>query len=156
LGALLEDKPIAPVSLQSLVVDASKADGARLDLVGLAACAAAPPAIEMASGDFTEGSEIQFMGTHFGTKPPKVSIEYAKGGKYFTKACALVKEFRYTDASGKPSCMDPLVGESLVVVLYPALPSGAEPTGYFILENPIAMCSFFRMPREMARSEPWK
>ncbi len=146
LGVLLEEQPVAPLSLRALVVDATRADGARLDLVDMGACAVAPPVIELVNGESKEGAELRLLGTHFGTDPPKVSVEYLKNGEYGTKACKLVKEFQYKDASGRPSCMDPLVGESLVSVVYPALPSGAEPTGYVILANPVGMCSFYRAP----------
>jgi kexin len=146
LGVFLEENPMHPLGLQSLVVDATKADGAEMDLAGVATCMVVPPAITSVNGELKEGSKLQLNGTFFGTKPPTVSIEYVKNGKYFTKACALIKEFYFEDALGRPSCMIPLSGQSAVDVQCPALPSGAEPTRYLILENPIGMCSFY-MPR---------
>lgn len=147
LGALLDQQPMAPVGLRPLVIDATKADDARLDLAGLGDCMLVPPLLKSVIGEFAEGSVLGLSGTYFGTKAPKVSVEYVKNGKYFTQSCPLVKMFFYTDASGKPSCMDPPTGESVMNVTYPALPSGAQPTGYLILENAIGMCSFYRPPR---------
>lgn len=66
----------------------------------------------------------------------------------YDKSCTLIKMFFYTDASGNPSCMDPPTGTSVMNVTSPALPSGAQPTGYLILENAIGMCSFYRPPRQ--------
>ena len=151
LGVLLEEEPMAAVGLQALVVDATKADGAKLDLVDVAACAVVPPVLFSVTGDLTEGSSLVLMGSHFGTRPPKVSIEYIKHGAYSTKACKLVDELPYNDAHGRPSCMDPLLGDSQMGVLYPALPSGAEPTGYLILANPIGKCSYYLLPRAPRR-----
>ncbi|MEI6450707.1 MAG: S8 family serine peptidase [Actinomycetes bacterium] len=151
LGVLLEEEPMAAVGLQALVVDATKADGAKLDLVDVAACAVVPPVLFSVTGDRTQGSSLVLMGSHFGTKPPRVSIEYKKHGAYFARACKLVDDLPYTDAHGKPSCMDPLPGDSQMSVLYPALPRGAEPTGYLILANPIGKCSLYLLPRAPRR-----
>ena len=142
---------MAAVGLQALVVDATKADGAELDLVEVAACAVVPPVLFSVTGDLTQGSSLVLMGSHFGTKPPRVFIEYVKHGAYFTRACKVVDELPYKDAHGRPSCMDPLFGDSQMSVLYPALPHGAEPTGYLILANPMGKCSHYLLPRAPQR-----
>ena len=148
LGYLLETEPMAPAPLLSLLVDATRADGVKLDLTSVSACMVSAPNIEFVIGELKEGVKLGVSGNYFGTKPPKVSIEYiAKNGRYARKSCKLVKEFSYTDAYGKPSCMDPLTGRSLMSVVYPKLPAGANPTGYMILTNPIGMCSYYLLPR---------
>lgn len=148
LGAWLEVEPVASVSLQTLVVDATRAGGATLDLADVTACKLVPPVIESVGGERAYGSLLTLMGRHFGTKPPRVSIEYRKSGRYFTKTCMLVQKCPYRDTSGQPSCMEPLTGDSEMTVMFPMLPPGAQWTGYLILENPIGMCSFYLLPRE--------
>lgn len=146
LGIFLEQNPMPKVGLRSLVVDATRADGTRLDLADAAACSLDPPVPRKASGRLEEGSPLEFEGSYFGTKPPTVSIEYVKNGKYAYKACPLIKEFYFEDALGKPSCMIPTSGQSAMKVTCPGLPQGAQPTRYFILENPMGMCSFYLPP----------
>jgi hypothetical protein len=133
---------MAPVPLQSLVVDAKK-DDSSLDLAEVGSVWLAPPFIEIALGELKEGARLPIDGTYFGTNPPKVTVEYLKNGAYALAECTLVKEFAFVDATGNPSCMDPRTGRSAMIVLVPKLPHGAEPTGYLILKNPIGMCSFY-------------
>lgn len=148
LGFLLETEPMQPKPLQSLLVDATKSGGNILDLTGVAACTVAAPNIEFVTGKLEKDAQLGIYGNYFGTKPPKVSIEYvAKNGKYGRKSCKILREFFYIDAYGKPSCMDTLTGQSELKVLYPKLPSGAEATGYMILTNPIGMCSYYLLSR---------
>jgi len=151
LGVLLEEEPMAALGLQALVVDATKADGAELDLVEVATCALVPPVVTSVTGELKRGSPLVLMGRYFGAQPPRVSIEYLKDGAYSTKACTLVNDLPYTDAHGRPSCMDPVLGDSQMSVLYPALPHGAEPTGYLILANPVGKCSHYLLPRAPQR-----
>jgi subtilisin-like proprotein convertase family protein len=140
LGLLLDNDPMQPLELSSLGIVA-KPEGAELDVTDFATCAVAPPRIRHAFGNPEAGAEIRLYGFFFGTKPPRVSIEYVRNGKYSRKPCKVVRDFSYLDALGKPSCMDPNGGTSELDAIYPKLPKGAEPTGYVIIENRIGMGS---------------
>jgi hypothetical protein len=69
------------------------------------------------------GDEIRVGGGYFGSKPPKVWLEYRDAkGKLKQLKCKVQKNRFFDDAAGKPakSCMDPANGFSEIIVQMPA------------------------------------
>jgi uncharacterized repeat protein (TIGR02543 family) len=93
---------------------------------------------------------IMIVGQWFGTKKPKIWREYTVPGK--VEGAVIIKRqtlkgvkptelnTEYRDSKGKPACMDPLTGESQVIVIVPADPKGAL-NGTVVLENGVGMAS---------------
>jgi hypothetical protein len=115
-----------------------------------------PPTISVIEGNpATEGDLFTIRGTWFGSKIPKIMVEYLKNGDpdrpaYRKCPVDFDQSAIYTDASGNPqnSCMkvwsdDPVdanaVGSSQVVAEYPALGESDQATGYLILDNGIGL-----------------
>jgi YD repeat-containing protein len=94
------------------------------------------------------GQTFKIVGRYFGEKPPKIWVEYgtAKGarGKLSLK---VDKVLLYVGAGGKPSCMDPDTGESLITAILPAklkAEMSVDETYHLILDNGqgFAICPF--------------
>jgi hypothetical protein len=94
------------------------------------------------------GQTFKIVGTYFGEKPPKLWVEYgtAKGarGKLSLK---IDKALPHVGVGGKPSCMDPDSGESMVTAIMPAKLKPEMATGatyQLILDNGqgLAICPF--------------
>jgi hypothetical protein len=149
LGALLEQEPMPAVPLDSLVVQA-EGGSATLDLAASRTFPLIPPHITQADGELAEGSQLDIQGFFFGTRPPKVFVEYARGGKYITKECARVGDLVFEDLAGRPSCTDPWSGRSAVAVTCPKPPAGAVPTGYVVVKSALGMGAYFAPVRRPA------
>jgi hypothetical protein len=93
-------------------------------------------------------SAVTIEGLWFGTKPPKVWREYTVPGKYedtiVIKRQAMkvikptVENSPYADSAGKPACMDPVTGDSQVMVVVPGAPKG-ELNGVLVLDNGVGL-----------------
>jgi hypothetical protein len=104
----------------------------------------APPEIDNVMPDVdADGNDILIItGRWFGTKKPKVWREYldAKTGVAIKqqKYKVLAPDLTYTNAKGKPICMDPATGASRVVVQIPVkVPDGLN--GTLVLDNGTGM-----------------
>jgi hypothetical protein len=84
----------------------------------------APPAIGTVE---VNDATIEITGEFFGTKKPKIWLEYLVPGKGIKKLnCKLLPPDQHFDAKGKGLFMNPLDGASKAVVARPAkLPAGA-------------------------------
>ena len=142
LGALLDQEPMPAVPLDKLIVQADEV-GAPFDLAAPRTFLLSPPEITQVDGDLVEGNTLTIQGLFFGTKPPKVFVEYVRGGIFLTKECKREGDLPFEDLSGKPSCMYPLSGQSSYSVTCPKTPAGAALTGYIILKSAMGMGAYF-------------
>jgi hypothetical protein len=101
-----------------------------------------PPEID-GLGKGGELGTLVILGTWFGTKKPKVWLEYQVGEPAVTKAKMLKvlkpTDLNYVDAKGKPSYMNAADGISQVIVVFsPELvPVGS--TGFLVLDNGVGL-----------------
>ena len=159
MSTLLAETPVNSSMINGISVTAKEFaaqlgdDPVKLDPIYLLAC----PEITGVTGTYAaEGNKFTVKGTYFGSKSPKILVEYkdAKGNAKYKK-CKRDKDtlLRFTDGKNKPnkSCMkvynpDPndtgteAVGYSEVTVLYPKFNGTA--TGYIILDNGVALVSY--------------
>ena len=142
LGALLEQEPMASLALDGLIVKVGD-DGPRFDLAATRSFRLAAPRVAKFHGTVAEGSRLDIDGLYFGTKPPKVFVEYVRNGTYLTRECERTGDLLFQDLAGEPSCMEPWSESGNVQVLCPATPPGAEPTGYVIVKSAMGMGSYF-------------
>jgi kexin len=142
LGALLDLEPMPAVSLDGLIV---KADGGavRFDLAASRAFRLAPPLVTIVRGVVAEGNVLDIDGYAFGTKAPKVFVEYIRDGEFLTRECERAGDLIFQDLAGQPSCMDPWSQSGTLFVTCPKAPQGAEPTGYIIVKSAMGMGSYF-------------
>jgi len=115
-----------------------------------------PPGITSVTGDYEEnGDTFTVIGKFYGSKPPKVMIEYLKNGDAKYKKCKIVKRTtcQFKDAKGKlnKSCMVVLeddvtatksLGYSEVTAIYPKLKDSDQVTGYIIIDNKIGLAVY--------------
>ncbi len=105
-----------------------------------------PPEIAAVTPDVdADGNDLLIItGRWFGLKKPKVSREYldAKTGLAIKqqKCKVLTPDLTYTDAKGKPVCMDRANGDSRVVVQVPAKDPGGL-NGVVVLDNGVGMAA---------------
>jgi len=103
-----------------------------------------PPEIaglEMIGPDAKGRERLAVTGWWFGTKKPKVWLEYrtAKGIKGQALKVLAADDPDHVDAGGKPACMDAATGASRLVVILPAQPPKGEPTGDLVLDNGVGL-----------------
>jgi subtilisin family serine protease len=142
LGALLEQEPMPSLALDALIVKAGE-NGPRFDLAASRNFRLEAPRVTKFRGTIAEGNRLEIDGLYFGTKPPKVFVEYVRDGAYLTRECARTGDLLFQDLAGEPSCMEPWSESSYIEVLCPAAPAGARPTGYVILKSAMGMGSYF-------------
>jgi kexin len=142
LGALLDREPMPAVPLDSLVVQAEGGSVTR-DLAVSRTFSLVPPQVVHVDGEMAGGSQLDLQGFFFGTKPPRVFVEYARGGEFITKECTRVGDLVFEDLAGKPSCTDPWSGRSALSVSCPVPPPGAVPTGYVIVKSAVGIGAYF-------------
>ena len=146
LGALLEQEPMPAAALDGLIVKAEQ-NGQRFDLAASRTFTLVPPLVGKVRGALTEGGRLDIDGLHFGTRPPKVFVEYVRNGNFLLKECERAGDLPYQDLAGQPSCMDPWSEISVLEVVCPTAPPGAEPTGYVIVKSAMGMGSYFTSVR---------
>lgn len=146
----LNTTPINDSLVQSLNVLAKEFSDTpkQFETIYLIAC----PKITSVTGSYAnEGDKFTVIGNYFGSKPPKIMVEYTKNGKTKYKKCKLDKDtaLRFTDGSNKAnkSCMKVLnsdtgteaLGYSEVTVFYPKV-EGA--TGYIVIDNKVGLDAY--------------
>ncbi len=168
-STLLASNPVVHSMMNGIFIQAKEFAGnddpVQLDSTYMLAC----PEVTGVIGSYAaEGDEFTVQGTLFGSKRPKILVEYkdAKGNAKYKK-CKLYKKYpkigadgkfstlRFSDAKEKPnkSCMkiyspDPndageeAISYSEVTVLYPKLKETDIATGYIILDNGVGLCSY--------------
>jgi hypothetical protein len=98
-----------------------------------------PPVITAITpaGELSPGASLTIEGKYFGDKLPKISLEI--NGKLLK--CKVDKtSLKYTNYKGKPSCMDPETGQSVVTVLLPS--KKLEPGTYpLVLDNKVGIAT---------------
>jgi Tol biopolymer transport system component len=129
--------PIAPLACE-LRISTTKADGTKLVEADAGDVVIAPPDITGVYGGpngmdgaiASAGLEdtVVLRGARFGTKKPKVWLEYVSKGIVKAKKLKVLTPLRYADVKAVPekSCMDVDTGQSQVTVLMPS----TWPTGW--------------------------
>jgi subtilisin-like proprotein convertase family protein len=146
LGALLEAEPMASLALDELIVKTEQ-NGPRFDLAASRTFRLVPPVVTKINGTIAEGSTLDIDGLYFGTKAPKVFVEYGRNGNFLLKECDRTGDLIFKDLAGEPSCMEPWSESSTILVTCPQAPPGAEPTGYVIVKSATGMGSYFTSVR---------
>ena len=88
---------------------------------------------------FGVGSEVTLTGRYFGKKIKKIFL-FSIASKSFYKA-KILKFYAYFDSKNRPSCMEPISGESLLKFRIPnTIPAGKY---YILLDNKISIATIW-------------
>lgn len=102
-----------------------------------------PPQVDRVLESFPVGGQYTLQGRWFGTKKPKVWIEYVSNnalGSVKRLKCKVLPPTAYADVNGKLSYMGIDGSSELVLVLYPGFPSDlATFNGNIVIENGVGM-----------------
>jgi subtilisin-like proprotein convertase family protein len=146
LGALLDQEPMPAARLDGLIVK-TEGPAVRFDLSETRTFRLAPPLVTNVRGVVAEGNVLDIDGYTFGTKAPKVFVEYVRNGTFLTRECERAGDLIFQDLAGQPSCMDVWSQSSTLFVTCPKTPPGALPTGYIIVKSAMGMGSYFTSVR---------